>query len=536
MDTRTRKRDVHNRNRSCSRYLISWLLTLTILVGTLVPAQVQAAKLPVPVGLHDHHAFTAIDAWSGQELMGEDATKKVYPASTVKLMTAIVMLEAAKDKGISLNKKVKITQKLLNQVELGLASYHMQVGESYTLRTLMNMMLISSYGDATYAAAVTIFGSVANCVKAMNAKAKAMGLKNTSFDNVVGLDVGNNYKKTYTTAAEMGKITRLAMQNDTICGIVAKAKFQVIQADGTKGRVIESSNLLYSKVPYDKNLFTIVGSKTGTTRAAGNVFAGTAVDKAGHKVISVYMGKDSSEARFSDTNLILRAIFQAVKDGVIPLRTENTYPIYLKGNGSTEGSMTWATFTYDKEKKLPKNLYKRTGYTFNGWNTKKDGSGIGFAGRGIVKNLISRTKAYGTLYAQWKIREYKIAYHLDGGENALHNPSTYTVKNKITLADPIREGYNFLGWYTRPECDEESRITKIAKGTTGKIYLYANWEEIPVDVEEPVIVEPEIPGVETKEEIPVVPEILDSPEVETNRIPDSIESEEDMGILISVRE
>lgn len=79
-----------------------------------------------------------------------------------------------------------------------------------------------------------------------------------------------------------------------------------------------------------------------------------------------------------------------------------TYKIAFDGNGATSGSMKKMSMEYDASKKLTKNKYKKSGYTFVGWNTKKNGKGKMYKDAKKVKNLTSKSKKTVTLYAQWK--------------------------------------------------------------------------------------------------------------------------------------
>ena len=97
-------------------------------------------------------------------------------------------------------------------------------------------------------------------------------------------------------------------------------------------------------------------------------------------------------------------------------------------------------------------------YTFNGWNPE------------VVP--VTGNAEYTAQFIQ-TINTYTITYNLDGGTNHGTNPATYTVEETITLQDPTKDGYNFLGWYT----DERftNRISQIS-GSTGNLTLYAKWE------------------------------------------------------------
>jgi uncharacterized repeat protein (TIGR02543 family) len=82
--------------------------------------------------------------------------------------------------------------------------------------------------------------------------------------------------------------------------------------------------------------------------------------------------------------------------------TANTYTVKFNGNGATSGSMKSKTLTYDTAATLTANAYKRTGYTFAGWNTKADGTGKSYKNKASIQNLTSADGKTITLYAQWK--------------------------------------------------------------------------------------------------------------------------------------
>ena len=149
------------------------------------------------------------------------------------------------------------------------------------------------------------------------------------------------------------------------------------------------------------------------------------------------------------------------------------YKVKLVGNGSSDGPMEIIECTYGKNCKLPSNIYTRVGYKYNGWNTKSNGKGKNYKNNQTVKNLASSAKTV-TLYAKWSKIKYYITYKLNGGKNSSKNPkSFYVTTSTISLKNPTRKGYNFLGWYL--ESDFVTRLTNIPKGSTGGKTLYAKW-------------------------------------------------------------
>jgi uncharacterized repeat protein (TIGR02543 family) len=79
-----------------------------------------------------------------------------------------------------------------------------------------------------------------------------------------------------------------------------------------------------------------------------------------------------------------------------------TYKIQYDGNGATSGTMSTKTCKYSKSYQLAANKFTKKGYTFAGWNTKKDGTGKTYKNKASIKNLASKSGKTITLYAQWK--------------------------------------------------------------------------------------------------------------------------------------
>ena len=163
----------------------------------------------------------------------------------------------------------------------------------------------------------------------------------------------------------------------------------------------------------------------------------------------------------------------------------HTYTVkFDKNSTDATGSMSDIVLTYDEEKALPENAFKLENYEFDGWSTHSDGA-VEFADGGKVLNLTAEDEAVVTLYAHWKAEGFAINYH--GCEDAVNpNPATYTVESEdIVLADAVKEGYIFKGWYDNASFSG-NKITVIKKGTSGDIDLYAKWEartDIPYRVE-----------------------------------------------------
>ena len=117
----------------------------------------------------------------------------------------------------------------------------------------------------------------------------------------------------------------------------------------------------------------------------------------------------------------------------------NTYTIKFAGNGSTSGSTAQMSMTYDVAKALTANGFAKTGYSFNGWNTKADGSGTSYTNGQSVKNLTSTNGGTVTLYAKWQINQYTLTVKPNNGTwNNTTSNSTFTqnYNSTKTIANP----------------------------------------------------------------------------------------------------
>mgnify|MGYP002600961615 FL=1 len=199
-----------------------------------------------------------------------------------------------------------------------------------------------------------------------------------------------------------------------------------------------------------------------------------------------FLAKKSSSGKLYIYSVIPEADINAMADkatGVWSGRSisfpKGSYTIIYDGNGAAAGTMDAQTcmidgFTFS----LSKNAYTRENYTFTGWNTMSDGSGTFYRDEAKIYPLTETDQAEITLYAMWKdssVTDYTITYFLNATNVQNDNPAAYTNNSDtITLKDPIREGYTFLGWFSDKELTQQ--VTEIAKGSTGNITLYAHWK------------------------------------------------------------
>lgn len=181
-------------------------------------------------------------------------------------------------------------------------------------------------------------------------------------------------------------------------------------------------------------------------------------------------GKEVTEITQGSTgNIVLTANWTAIKYSI-------TYMYDSAIGDYADTSKNPATYTIEDDFDFIALVNKTTGYTFGGWYTEKN-VGTGTKVNGIEAGSTGDI----TIYAQWALDEYIITYHNANGITNT-NATTYTVEtDTFEIFDISKNGYTFGGWYSDSEFG--TKITEIAKGTTGNIDLYAKWTPVEYTIE-----------------------------------------------------
>ncbi len=249
-----------------------------------------------------------IDGASGNVLYEVNSQKKMYPASTTKVMTALVALDAVKSGKVSLKQKITVTAEMLEGLAWDGSNMALKEGEIISFQNLLYGLMIPSGNDAAMAIAYTVSGSKAGFVDAMNRKAKKLGLTNTHFENPHGLHHENHY----TTAADMAVIAQKAMQNETFRSIVGIAHIKIPPTNLTEEeRYYINTNGLVSTMRYSQYYYPeATGIKTGYTDEAGNCLVASA-EKGGVELITVLFHGEGVENSHKDSARLLDYGFSA---------------------------------------------------------------------------------------------------------------------------------------------------------------------------------------------------------------------------------
>ncbi|MBQ3285998.1 MAG: D-alanyl-D-alanine carboxypeptidase [Ruminococcus sp.] len=206
---------------------------------------------------------------NGEILLSDNADQELPIASTTKIMTTLLTLEAAADD----NRTVEFTDEMTAEG----SSMYLKRGEKVTLYDLAVGMMMQSGNDAANAAAISIAGSIEDFAALMNEKAQKIGMSHTHFVTPSGLDDEDHY----STARDMALLMAYALQNDDFAYITSQTSMEVhfiYPAD--KFITYPNHNKLLRM--YDD----CIGGKTGYTDAAGRTLV-SAARRSGLTLIAV---------------------------------------------------------------------------------------------------------------------------------------------------------------------------------------------------------------------------------------------------------
>lgn len=235
----------------------------------------------------------------GKVLYEKNADQKMYPASTTKILTAIIALEKC-----SLDEKAVASYNAVMTLPPGYSNAAIQIGEELTIGQLLQLLLIKSANDAGNVIAEHISGSISGFAILMNEKAKELGCTKSNFTNPSGFHDENHY----TTARDLSIIAKYCMKNNTFRTIVSSKYCKTDATNKYDERIYPTTNdlLITNNAQKADNYYYqyAIGIKTGYTTYAKNCLI-AASNKDNFEVISVVLGAGQTleglSAKYKDT-------------------------------------------------------------------------------------------------------------------------------------------------------------------------------------------------------------------------------------------
>lgn len=243
--------------------------------------------------------YFLLDVTSQQVLAERDADARVDPASLTKLMTAYVVFNALKEKRLTLEQTLPVSQRAWDQRKGDPSLMFIDTTMTPKVEELLRGMIVQSGNDASVALAEGVSGTVEQFVDLMNRQAQAWGLKNTQFKNPTGMSEPGHY----SSARDLALIaTRVMQDHPTYYGYYKERDF-------TYNKIRqENRNMLLARDP------SVDGMKTGYTEAAGYCLVSSAqraFPNGNRRLLSVVLGTASKVARANESQKLLNWGFSA---------------------------------------------------------------------------------------------------------------------------------------------------------------------------------------------------------------------------------
>lgn len=232
-----------------------------------------------------------VEVSTGRIIYEKESTKQMFPASTTKMMTAILVIE-----NCDLQEIVTVSETALQNIPSGYVTCDLSVGEEISVNDLLYALMIPSANDAAFVLAEHIAGSVDAFSDMMNNKAREIGCTNTHFVNPNGIHDSRHY----STAYDLYLIAKYCMQNEIFRNIVSTKEYTLPATnkhEETNRSFKTTNDLLNSeKTNYYK---TAIGIKTGHTSMAGYCLVSES-SRDGLDFISVVLNGETDNKRFQD--------------------------------------------------------------------------------------------------------------------------------------------------------------------------------------------------------------------------------------------
>lgn len=247
------------------------VLCLVFAGSAFLPFSVDAKKAKTKPAMTCRSAILS-NSTKGKRLFGKDVEKKVLPASTVKVMTALIVLER-----LPLEQYVTVGPAATNVQPTKL---NLVPGEQYRVSDLLYAILLKSANDASVVLAQAVAGSEEKFVAMMNQRALQLGARNTRFANSNGLPTKE--RSQYTTAYDMYLIFRKALKHSFFREAIKRKYKTIYSRDGREIALKSHNKILFSGWKKE------IHGKTGYTRAAGTCFVGTLNDRGNTLIVGVF--------------------------------------------------------------------------------------------------------------------------------------------------------------------------------------------------------------------------------------------------------
>lgn len=308
---------------------------IILLIMLLIPFNVFALETSAKSSI-------LIEQSTGTIISEEESHTRLPMASMTKMMTLLIIMENIESGKIKLDDMVPISE---NAASMGGSQVYLSANTTMKLDTLLKSICIASANDATYAIAEYIAGTSDAFVKIMNEKAKELGLKDTNFENVHGLDSDNHFSSAY----DMAFIAKELLNHPKILEYSSIYEDYITHPNGTNTWIVNTNKLLNYYEGLD-------GLKTGYTTKSGYCITATA-KRNNMRLISVVMGEENNKIRNQDTISLLNYGFSNFKIETILKSDADLGKIHIKSGKSEYAKLKLMNDAVDLVNILEQNKY-----------------------------------------------------------------------------------------------------------------------------------------------------------------------------------
>ncbi len=311
------------------KFRIASLALILLLFVSLLPVSALAVYQP-EIGAE---AAMLVDAATGEVYFEKNADRTVQPASTTKLVTALLVAEAIDRGDISLSDMVTAYDDCQYNMdeESSNAGPVIEPGEELSVEQLLYCAMLASANEACNILAEYVSGSVSAFVEAMNARASELGCTGTHFTNTNGLEDAGHY----TTASDFALLTREALRHPLVLQICDTLNYSVPATNRNDARALMNTNSLLN--PDSEYYFEYAyGLKTGFFTAAGYCLV-SAAEKDDMDVVCVLFGGRELGDQFADSLTLYHWLFENFTNQQVLSTTATiaTIPVELGTSDST---------------------------------------------------------------------------------------------------------------------------------------------------------------------------------------------------------
>ncbi|HYB73280.1 MAG TPA: D-alanyl-D-alanine carboxypeptidase family protein [Candidatus Sulfotelmatobacter sp.] len=282
--------------------------------GTGKPAAAGTALAPDSL---EAASAVLVDAETGAALLAKEPHQRRPPASMLKMMVAVIVLDQVQAGTRKLDEPVTTSRRA---EAMGGSQVYLKQGEVFPLEDMLKAVLIGSANDAAVAVAEHVGGTVEGFVDLMNAKAEALGMKDTRFVTPHGLPPGRDQEADVSSAHDMALLARTLVRYP-----------RALQWTSTKEAPFREGKFILRNPNHLLGAFAgLDGLKTGHYKEAGYNLAATA-ERDGLRLVAVVMGAPNGKTRFAEAARLLNWGFNIVRREVVVRAGEEMAPVKVRG-------------------------------------------------------------------------------------------------------------------------------------------------------------------------------------------------------------